>query len=145
MATQVLPLESSNFLEAFATFANAGTATNHCNMWVHTFNRIPVSERPCAILFESDECDTGTFSWMLEILPSNKTTNLSEFNPFGPKADSAEAVLVRPGCTFTAFDEDNGQGTRVTVNAPSGIRPPKYHPFGSKYNPFGNVRAKSIL
>lgn len=141
LATQVLPLESSNFLEAIANWANVGTATNHCNMWIHAFNRLPVNTRPCAILFESEDCETSDGlllkDWYKEILPSSNIENLPEIST-GAKADSAEAILVRPGCTFFGYDEDNGQGKSVTVTAPTNSRIPKFHPLASKYNPFNS-------
>jgi len=136
-ATEVQPLESRNFLDAVAGGLNVGTATKHCNMWIHAFNRLPKSKRPCAILFESDDCQTSDGlinSWYKEIMTTSRVVNLPELS-FGAKADSAEAVLVRPGCTFTGYDEDNGRGKSVTVRAPRSNRP-KYYPLASKYNPF---------
>jgi len=136
-ATEVQPLESRNFVDAVAGGLNVGTATKHCNMWIHAFNRLPKSKRPCAILFESDDCQTSDGiinSWYKEIMTTSRVVNLPELS-FGAKADSAEAVLVRPGCTFTGYDEDNGRGKSVTVRAPRSNRP-KYYPLASKYNPF---------
>jgi len=136
-ATEVQPLESRNFADAVAGGLNVGTATKHCNMWIHAFNRLPKSKRPCAILFESDDCQTSdglVNSWYKEIMTTSRVVNLPELS-FGAKADSAEAVLVRPGCTFTGYDEDNGRGKSVTVRAPRSNRP-KYYPLSSKYNPF---------
>ena len=132
LATQVLPLKPNAF-DTFASFLGVklGTAANHCNMWVHTFNRIPTSERPCAILFEGEDCETGLLNWHLEILPTNGAVNLDNFSFFDAKADSAEAVLVRPGCTFTGYDKDDGKGEKVTVSAPAGRKPPKFYPLGS--------------
>ena len=150
-ATEILPLQSSNFLEAIANWAGVGTAVNHCNTWIHAFNRLPIQERPCAILFEAEDCETSDGillkDWYEEILPmpSNQTVNLPELST-GAKADSAEAVLVRPGCTFTGYDEDDGKGLSVTVTAPHinprdpNTRRPKFYPLSSKYNPFKSVR-----
>ena len=70
-------------------------------------------------------------------MTTSRVVNLPELS-FGAKADSAEAVLVRPGCTFTGYDEDNGRGKSVTVRAPRSNRP-KYYPLASKYNPFKSV------
>jgi len=138
-ATEVQPLKSGNFLESIANWAGAGTATNHCNLWIHAFNRLPVSERPCAIIFESEDCETSDGvllkDWYLEVLPSNKVVNLPEIST-GAKADSAEAVLVRPGCSFTAYDEDDGKGKEVTVTAPKTSKSPKFYPLASTRNPF---------
>jgi len=136
-ATEIQPLESRNFLDAVAGGLNVGTATKHCNMWIHAFNRLPKSKRPCAILFESDDCQTSDGlinNWYKEIMTTSRIVNLPEFS-FGAKADSAESVLVAPGCTFTGYDEDNGRGLSVTVSAPRSNRP-KYYPLASKYNPF---------
>lgn len=120
-------------------------------MWIHAFNRLPVNERPCAILFESEDCETSDGlllkDWYEEILPSNQVVNLPEIS-IGAKADSAEAVLVRPGCTFIGYDEDNGQGASIQVTAPRlnlndpNTRRPKFHPLSSKYNPFKTVCSK---
>merc|ERR1712038_72480 len=138
-ATQVLPLKADNFLEAIPNWLKLGTATNYCNLFIHAFNRLPVTERPCAILFESEDCSTsdGIFlkDWYLEILPDNKIINLPEIST-GAKADSAEAVLIRPGCTFSAYDEDDGLGKEITVKAPGNSKRPKFYPLASKYNPF---------
>ena len=132
-------MKSGNFLESIANWAGAGTATNHCNLWIHAFNRLPVSERPCAIIFESEDCETSDGvllkDWYLEVLPSNKVVNLPEIST-GAKADSAEAVLVRPGCSFTAYDEDDGKGKEVTVTAPKTSKSPKFYPLASTRNPF---------
>jgi len=143
LATQVLPLKPNAF-DSIASFVGVGTAVNRCNLWVHTFNRIPTSERPCAILFEGEDCETGLTNWHLEILPTNGIINLPELSLFHAKADSAEAVLVRPGCTFTGYDEDDGKGKKITVSAPAGIKFPKFEPLGSKYNPFGTGLKEDI-
>ena len=127
-------------MDAVAGGLNVGTATKHCNMWIHAFNRLPKSKRPCAILFEADDCQTSDGlinNWYKEIMPTSRIVNLPEFS-FGAKADSAESVLVAPGCTFTGYDEDNGRGLSVTVSAPRSNRP-KYYPLASKYNPFKSV------
>ena len=110
---------------------------------------MPIQERPCAILFESDDCSTtdGLFlkDWYLEIKPDNKIVNLPEIST-GAKADSAESVLIRPGCTFSAYDEDDGKGKEVHVSAPSNSTQPKFYPLASKYNPFNNsVRDSKLL
>ncbi len=76
-------------------------------------------------------CETGLLNWHLEILPTNGAVNLDNFSFFDAKADSAEAVLVRPGCTFTGYDKDDGKGEKVTVSAPAGRKPPKFYPLGS--------------
>merc|ERR1712088_84821 len=93
----------------------------------------------CAILFESEDCETSDGlllkDWYLEILPKQGVVNLPELST-GAKADSAEAVLVRPGRTFTGYDEDNGRGRSVTVRAPRNSNRPKFYPLASKYNPF---------
>ena len=147
-ATEVLPLEPRNFLDRIAGWANVGTATKHCNMWIHAFNRLPVNKRPCAILFESEDCETSDGvlfkDWYKEIMPNRRVVNLPELST-GAKADSAEAVLVRPGCTFTGYSEDDGLGKRVTVTAPrprsndANTKRPKFYPLASKYNPFKSV------
>lgn len=138
-ATEIQPLEPRNFLDSIAGWAGAGTATKHCNMWIHAFNRLPKSKRPCAILFESEDCETSDGilfkDWYKEIMPNPRVVNLPEIST-GAKADSAEAVLVRPGCTFTGYDEDNGIGKSVTVRAPRNSNRPKFFPLASKYNPF---------
>merc|ERR1711997_1212205 len=138
-ATEIQPLEPRNFLDSIAGWANVGTATKHCNMWIHAFNRIPTSKRPCAVLFESEDCETSDGlllkDWYLEILPKQGVVNLPELST-GAKADSAEAVLVRPGCTFTGYSRDDGTGKEVTVRSPSSSRRPTYYPLGSKFNPF---------
>jgi hypothetical protein len=146
-----LPLEAANFLEAIPNWLNAGTATNYCNLFIHAFNRLPIQERPCAILFESDDCSTsdGIFlkDWYLEIQPNNTCVDLPEF-ALGAKADSAESVLIRPGCTFSAWDEDcvkkdikgfptEGSGKELHVTAPNSKRP-TFYPLASTYNPFKN-------
>ena len=142
LATQVLPLQSSTFESAVSGFLNVfdiPTATRYCNLWIHAFNRLPVQDRPCAILFESEDCETSDGlilkDWYLEILPKQSVVNLPELST-GAKADSAEAVLVRPGCTFTGYARDDGQGKEVTVRAPSSSRRPTYYPLGSRFNPF---------
>merc|ERR1712076_318944 len=98
-------------------------------MWIHAFNRIPTSKRPCAILFESEDCETSDGvllkDWYKEIMPNPRVVNLPELS-LGAKADSAEAVLVRPGCTFTGYDEDNGRGKEVTVTAAGNTKTPKF-------------------
>ena len=141
-ATEILPLQSSNILDAVATFANVGTATNHCNMWIHAFNRIPTRKRPCAILFESEDCETSDGillnDWYKEILPRSRIENLPQLST-GAKANSAEAVLVRPGCTFIGYDYANGRGRSVTVRAPRLNKRPSFYPLSSKYNPFRTV------
>jgi len=141
LATQVLPLQSSTFESAVSGFLNVfdiPTATRYCNLWIHAFNRLPVEKRPCAILFESEDCETSDGlllkDWYLEILPKQGVVNLPELST-GAKADSAEAVLVRPGCTFTGYARDDGQGKEVTVSAPNNRRP-TYYPLGSRFNPF---------
>jgi len=120
-ATEVKPLEEKNFLKAIAGWLGAGSATKHCNMWIHAFNRLPKSERPCAIIFEEEDCDTsdGVLSkdWYLEVPSENKIVNLDKFSR-GASEDDAEAVLVRPGCSFTAYDKNDGKGKEVTVTAP---------------------------
>ena len=142
-ATKIQPLEPRNFLDEIAGWARVGTATNHCNMWIHAFNRLPTNKRPCAILFESEDCETSDGilfkDWYKEIMPTRRVVNLPELST-GAKADSAEAVLVRPGCTFTGYDEDNGLGKRVSVTSPRNSNRPKFYPLGSKYNPFKSVR-----
>jgi len=141
LATQVLPLQSSTFESAVSGFLNVfdiPTATKYCNLWIHAFNRLPVQSRPCAILFESEDCETSDGlllkDWYLEILPKQGVVNLPELST-GAKADSAEAVLVRPGCTFTGYAQDDGRGKEVTVSAPNNRRP-TYYPLGSRFNPF---------
>lgn len=138
-ATEVQPLKPRNFLDEIAGWANVGTATKHCNMWIHAFNRLPTSTRPCAILFESEDCETSDGillkDWYKEIMPTRRVVNLPELSR-GAKADSAEAVLVRPGCTFTGYDEDNGVGKKVAVTSPRNSKTPKFYPLASKYNPF---------
>jgi len=128
-ATEVKPLKSANFLESIANWAGAGTATNHCNMWIHAFNRLPKSERPCAIIFEADDCETSdgllSNNWHLEVKAENKVVDLAEFS-FTAKADSAEAVLVRPGCTFSGYQRDGGKGQEVTISAPKSSNTPKF-------------------
>ena len=149
LATQVLPLQSSTFESAVSGFLNVfdiPTATRYCNLWIHAFNRLPVQDRPCAILFESEDCETSDGlllkDWYLEILPTQGVVNLPELST-GAKADSAEAVLVRPGCTFTGYARDDGQGKEVTVRTPSSSRRPTYYPLGSRFNPFKQqVRSK---
>ena len=148
LATQVLPLQSSTFESAVSGFLNVfdiPTATRYCNLWIHAFNRLPVQDRPCAILFESEDCETSDGlllkDWYLEILPKQGVVNLPELST-GAKADSAEAVLVRPGCTFTGYAQDDGRGKEVTVSAPNNRRP-TYYPLGSRFNPFKQqVRSK---
>jgi len=143
-ATEILPLVPRNSLDRIAGWANFGTATKHCNMWIHAFNRLPINKRPCAILFESEDCETSDGvvfkDWHKEIMPNRRVFNLPELS-LGAKADSAEAVLVRPGCTFSGYSEDNGLGKEVTVTAPRPTRNenskrPKFYPLASKYNPF---------
>ena len=51
-ATEFKPLEEKNSFKAFLGWTGAATATKQCNMWIHAFNRLPKSERPCAIIFE---------------------------------------------------------------------------------------------
>ena len=96
-------------------------------MWIHAFNRIPDSSRPCGILFESEDCDTSGLeilgvrfnNWYKEISLRNRTEDLQESSIKGrPTANTAKAVLVKPGCTFFGYDEDNGQGESFTVTAP---------------------------
>jgi len=128
-ATEVKPLKSANFLESIANWAGAGTATNHCNMWIHAFNRLPKSERACAIIFEADDCETSdgllSNNWHLEVKAENKVVDLAEFS-FTAKADSAEAVLVRPGCTFSGYQRDGGKGQEVTISASKTSNTPTY-------------------
>merc|ERR1711997_523902 len=132
LATQVKPIPLGK-RDKVAGFFGVGTAKRHCNTHVHAFNRLPTNERPCAILFESDDCETNDKPgplklWYKEILPSNKITNLAEWSFSGAKADSAESVLVRPGCTFVGFDENDGNkgnkgAMQITVKAPPGSIP----------------------
>ena len=69
-------MEEKNSFKAFLGWTGAATATKQCNMWIHAFNRLPKSERPCAIIFEEDDCDTddGVLirDWYLEVKPKNK-------------------------------------------------------------------------
>lgn len=106
-ATEVLPFEEKFF----------GGTPKECNKWIYAFNGIPVNERPCAILYEADDCETGLTNWYEKIMPSANITNLSEV-ALRAKADSAESVLVRPGCTFTGYAQNDGNGAKVTVAAP---------------------------
>lgn len=105
-------------------------------MWIHAFNRLPKSERPCAIIFEEDDCDTddGVLikDWYLEVKPKNTVVNLAEVG-FGASADDAEAVLVRPGCSFTAYDENDGRGKEVTITAPKTSIPTYFQLDEGKY------------
>merc|ERR1712038_2227041 len=123
-ATEVKPLKSANFLESIANWAGAGTATNHCNMWIHAFNRLPKSERPCAIIFEADDCETSdgllSNNWHLEVKAENKVVDLAEFS------FTAKAVLVRPGCTFSGYQRDGGKGQEVTISASKTSNTPTY-------------------
>merc|ERR1711902_438117 len=119
-ATEFKPLEEKNSFKAFLGWTGAATATKQCNMWIHAFNRLPKSERACAIIFEADDCETSdgllSNNWHLEVKSENKVVDLAEFS-FTAKADSAEAVLVRPGCTFTGYQRDGGKGQEVTISA----------------------------
>jgi len=138
-ATQVLPLKEENFPKAILNWLKFDTATNNCNLWIHAFNRLPIAERPCSILFETDDCSTtdGIIfkDWYLEIKPDNKIVNLPRVST-GAKKNSAESVLIRPGCTITLYDEFDGKGKEVTVSAPKKSKTPKFYPLASKYNIF---------
>ena len=127
LATQVKPFKLGT-KDKIAGFFGVTTTKRHCNLHVHAFNRLPVNERPCAVLFESDDCETNDKigplkKWYKEILPSNKIVNLDDWGlsvlAGGAKADSAESVLVRPGCTFVGYDENNGKGLSITVKGPA--------------------------
>ena len=135
-ATEFKPLEEKNSFKAFLGWTGAATATKQCNMWIHAFNRLPKSERPCAIIFEEDDCDTDdgvlVKDWYLEVKPKNSVVNLSEF-ALGASADDAEAVLVRPGCSFTAYDENDGRGKEVTITAPKTAIPTYFQLDEGKY------------
>merc|ERR1712045_934930 len=100
------------------------------------------SERACAITFESEDCETSDGvllkDWYLEVLPSNKVVNLPEIST-GAKADSAEAVLVRPGCSFTAYDENDGRGKEVTITAPKTAIPTYFQLDEGKYDLKGDM------
>merc|ERR1711963_556808 len=82
-----------------------------------------------ANIFEADDCETSdgllSNNWHLEVKAENKVVDLAEFS-FTAKADSAEAVLVRPGCTFTGYQRDGGKGQEVTISAPKTSNTPKY-------------------
>jgi len=126
--TEVLPYSVSS-LKKF--FGKDKFTDNYCNLWIHAFNRLPVQKRPCAVLFETGNCYTndGVINdWYLEILPSNKIVTLPEIST-GAKADSAESVLVRPGCTFTGYDQNDGRGKEVTVTANRSDKTPKFLSF----------------
>jgi len=123
--TEVKPFSVSSLQKLFKT------QDNYCNLWIHAFNRLPVQKRPCAILFETGNCYTNDGlinDWYLEILPNNKIVNLPEV-AIGAKADSAESVLVRPGCTFTGYDQDDGRGKEVTATAAGNSQTPNFLSF----------------
>lgn len=124
-ATEIKPLARNSFLDTLLG-GRIGTAVNHCNMWIHSFNRLPKSDRACAVLFEGDDCETGLTNWYKEAKPSNRVVNLPRFST-GPKANSAESVLVRPGCTFTGYDKNNGGGKKVQVTVSRRDTRPKFH------------------
>ena len=135
LATQILPLESKNILDTGLSLLNVGTATNYCNLFIYAFNRLPVEDRACAVLFESDKCkvtDGILFKkWYLEIKPNNKDIKLDSLSR-GAKKNSAESVLVRPGCTFTGFDTwdgERGTGAEVHVTSLGNSTRPRHFPF----------------
>merc|ERR1712107_213181 len=77
----------------------------------------------CAILFDDDGCD-GWQAPVGEGYTKLKDGNLKDIFVDRPKANDAEAVLVRKGCVFVGYDHDKdssqGWGKSVAIAASQG-------------------------
>ena len=122
------------------------SAEEHCNKWIYAFNQVPNENRACAFIFGSKTCET-TFdgqspeNWYERIRSDNDVINLPELSS-GEKAKSVGAVIVKPGCSFLAYDGRNGTGRYKNIHPlyhpwSSRRHKPKFYPLAPEYNPFG--------
>lgn len=81
-----------------------------CNKFVGQFNRVDLGagKDVCAVLFDEDECQ----GWNKPV-----TTGFESFSILSKYRNDAESVMVKPGCTFTGYDNTDKSGNRVIVDA----------------------------
>jgi len=84
------------------------------------------NDTTCAFLFDEDGCE----GWQLAVKPGytkmeTGILKILSFTSDKPKANDAEAVVVRNGCIFIGYDHDkddliNGLGSSVVIAAIDG-------------------------
>jgi len=104
-------LKTPKITEKTSALRIVGDNFRKCNDFVSLFDRPSTKDhkRTCAIVFDEKNCDydDGVDDAFEEVTEGR--TVLDDGN-------QAESIMVRPGCVFTGYDDDDYAGKKMTID-----------------------------